>query len=152
VNWDAVAGIGAVAAVLAGLIALWVQMRALKRSIASATYQEIVRMFDDFALMIIERPELDGAIFGDGPENRFSTETRTRAEWACGIRFDWFESIVIQRLKYKAVPEDIYVHWLSVLGAELRKPRVRAYWDRCGHYYHPELKREVERTLRSARG
>jgi hypothetical protein len=150
VNWDAVAGIGAVGAVLAGLVALWVQMRHVKRSIASATYQEIVRMFDDFALLIIERPELDEAIFGDADEEGLSERTKTRARWARGIRFDWFESVVIQRLKYGVLPDDIYAHWLDVLKDELGKPGMRAYWEDCGHYYHPDLRDEVERTLRNA--
>jgi hypothetical protein len=149
VNWDTLAGIGAV---LVALVALWMQVRGLKRSMASATYQEIVRMFDDFALLIIERPELDKAIFGKGDEKRFTEETRIRAEWARAIRFDWFESIVIQRLKYRVVPDDIYAHWLGVLKHELDQQGMRSYWDNCGHLYHPELRREVERTLGNAHG
>lgn len=147
VNWDAFAGIGAVAAVLLGVFALWMQMRGLRRSMESATYQEIVRMFDDFALLIIERPELENAIFGKGDEQRFTEETRTRAEWARAIRFDWFESIVIQRQKYRVIPDDLYAHWLDVLKNELGEDGMRRYWQRCGRYYHPALRREVERTL-----
>lgn len=150
-NWEAIAAVGAVGAVLVALIGLWVQVRALKQSIASATYQEIVRMFDEFAMLIVERPELDRAIFDDGPvEERLSGETKTRAEWARGIRFDWFESIVIQRLKYKAIPDDIYAHWLGLLQHELGKDGMRAYWARCGRNYHPELRHEVDRVLGSA--
>jgi hypothetical protein len=151
VSWDAVAGVASVAAVLAALIVVWIQMRQLKRSFASATYQEIVRMFDDFAMLIVERPELDGAIFGSGANERFSDETRTRAKWARGIRFDWFESIVIQRRRYRVIPDDLYDHWLAVLRDELSQPGMRDYWTRSGHYYHPELRSEVESALAKSR-
>jgi hypothetical protein len=152
VNWDAIAGVASVAAVVAALIAVWIQMRQLKQSFASATYQEIVRMFDEFAMLIVERPELDRAIFGGrGVEERFSDETRTRAQWAQGIRFDWFESIVIQRRKYRVIPDDLYDHWFAVLRDELGRPGMRDYWNRCGHYYHPELRSEVERAISSLR-
>jgi hypothetical protein len=150
-NWDAFAALGAIGAVLVGAFALWIQMRGLKRSMASATYQDIVRMFDDFALLIVERPELDKAIFDKSDLSAFSEETRVRAEWARAIRFDWFESIVIQRSKYRVIPEDLYAHWLDVLKQELKREGMREYWSRCGRYYHPALREEVERTLGGAR-
>ena len=128
------------------VLLLWWQVRDLRRSVQSATYQTIVQMFDAFAKTMIQYPELHAYLVPDA-ENRNSQQIR--AEWAIAMRFDWFESIVIQKMRYNAIPDDIYIHWMRILEYELRNPFFQSFWNQFGSMYHPLLREEVERRLKS---
>jgi hypothetical protein len=146
VEWNAVAAISTAVSVLVAVLVFASQARQLKRSIASATYQDMVRSFDDFSKLIVDSPELHDAISADAPAD--DEKLRCRAEWAMGIRFDWFESVVIQHRHYKALPETIANHWLGVLEHELTtKPVMRSHWLECREYYHRDLQDEVKRLV-----
>lgn len=142
IDWNAVAAIGAVLSVIVALIALWRQVQDLKQSIQSGTYQEIVRMFDEFSRLMVDQPALGQIIFARDA-TALDAEQEFRIDWVLAIRFDWFESVVIQQRKYKAIPQDIYDHWLGVLTTELKYPVIRQYWEKCHTYYHPLLQQEV---------
>jgi hypothetical protein len=144
-SWNAIAAIATALSVVVALIAFAVQARHLKQSIASATYQEIVRMFDDFSKLIIERPQLYNALYRDVEIT--DANLRQQADWAIGIRFDWFESVVLQHKAYRALPDSIAEHWLGVLEHELSKAPIRRHWLEHGHHYHPALKAEVGQRL-----
>ncbi|MGB7621153.1 MAG: hypothetical protein WBN92_02280 [Terriglobia bacterium] len=104
-------------------------------------------MFDEFSRLLIERPELDQMIFGKHQTAEIDAMQQVRTNWAIAIRFDWFESIVVQEKKYNAIPKSIFDHWLSVLQNEMTLPAMRRYWEKCGKFYHPVLQHEVTRIL-----
>lgn len=59
-NWDALAAIAtALSAVLVvvSLLLVWIQIRDLRKGVASSTYQTIVKMFDDYASQLIANPD-----------------------------------------------------------------------------------------------
>ena len=148
INWEAIAAGGTVASVLAAIGALFYQILSLKRSIQSSTYQDIVQIFNEFSRLMIDHPELERMIFSKEAGLEIANEYQSRVDWAIALRFDWFESIVIQKKKYKAVPEDIYRHWLGVLKEELTRPTIHRHWNDNGRFYHPHLQREVAKILK----
>lgn len=149
-DWNAVGAISAGASVLAALGALFYQVASLRRSIQSSTYQEIVRMFDEFSRSLVERPDIERAIFARaGDSNDTSSQHHARIDWTIAILFDWFESIVIQRKRYKAIPKEIYSHYLGVLKDTLSRPIILEYWKQNGRFYHPDLQEEAARILES---
>lgn len=121
---------------------LWFQIKEMKKQIQSSTYQTIVQMFDNFSLIMLQNPHLSQYIF----DNTSSIE-QSQIEWALAIRFDWFESVVIQRHRYSAIPIDIYDHWINILGYELSNPHIMTFWRRYGNLYHPLFQKEVSRLI-----
>jgi hypothetical protein len=142
--WEGMGAIIALAGVLASIGFLWWQIRQLNRSLASTTYQEIVRMFDDFARLMIEYPALDAAIYPKPAGEPAESELAVRTRWGISIRFDWFESVAIQHRRYGILPDHIAEHWMNVLAHELESPALAAHWAECSHYYHPALSEAVE--------
>lgn len=147
-DWTAVGSVAAVLSVLASLWALSHQVKSLRKSAESATYQEMIRMFNDFSCMLVNDPELERHVFAkealpDGSDQ----DIRTKASWMLGMRFVWFESMVIQKRVYGALHDDIYSHWLTILKEELETKSVEEYWKRCGSKFHPRLREEI-RCLR----
>jgi len=132
------------------IIFLWIQIRDLRKSVQSATYQTIVSMFDEFAKLCIEHPEIDRLLFQDSDalwnnDSKTPTVQKIQALWAIAMRFDWFESIVIQKKKYNTIPDDLYQHWISVLREEMSFASFRKYWNTYKQFYHPYLHEEINR-------
>jgi hypothetical protein len=147
VDWTAVGSVVAVLSLLATIWALWFQVKSLRRSVESTTYQEIIRMFNDFSCHIIDHPKLEKLVFGEEelPASDVTAEDRTKANWIIGVRFVWFEGIVIQKKVYNSIREDIYRHWLEILKRELETKSMEAYWRKHGSQFHPELQAEIRR-------
>lgn len=124
------------------MLILWLQIKEMRKQIQSSTYQTIVQMFDNFSQTMLQNPQLVHLLYG-----AHQTVDEIRAEWAVFMRLDWFESIVIQKYKYQAIPDDIYDHWMSILEYELSVPFIRNIWERYGRLYHPLLQQEVQQRL-----
>lgn len=121
---------------------LWFQIKEMRTQIRSSTYQTIVQMFDEFSKIMLQHPDLASLLFGTSqPVNTI------KAEWLVSMRLDWFESIVIQRHRYHAIPDDIYEHWMHVLTYELSLPFIQNVWEQYGSLYHPLLQQEVRQRL-----
>ena len=99
-------------------------------------------MFDYFSQTIIQNPQLAYLIFEDS-----SDINEIRARWLTFMRFDWFESIVIQKYKYKSIPDDIYNHWINILEYELSIPFIYDIWEKYGKFYHPLLQDEINKKI-----
>jgi len=108
---------------------LWLQIKEMRKQIQSSTYQTIVQMFDNFSQIILQNPHLAPILFGTA-----QTPDQIQAEWATAMRFDWFESVVIQKHKYRAIPDDLYAHWMSILEYELSMPFIRNIWNQIGNF------------------
>jgi hypothetical protein len=124
------------------VIFLYIQVKEMRKQIQSQVYQNIVQMFDEFSKIIMQNPRLARVIFND-----LKTNDQIQAEWLIFMRFDWFESIVIQKHKYNAIPDDIYNHWMDILRFELNIPLIREIWESSKMFYHPLLQNEVNRIL-----
>jgi len=150
-DWTAAGVIGAAAAAafaaLIGVVTLWVQMRALNRQLRSANYQQIVTMFSDFSRLLVDSPELEPAIYSRTYQPPATEAFRHKVDWAIGIRFGWFETVVIQRKHYGLLSRDVAEHWFGILAKELDSPAMRMHWDKSHDYYHPELRAKVTDLL-----
>lgn len=145
-NGDALAAIAtALSAVLvvASLLLVWIQIRDLRKGVASSTYQTIVKMFDDYASQLIANPDIRGRLADAGKP--LDPKVDEAVHWLLAIRFDWYESIVIQAKRYRVIPQDILEHWMHVLAMELDHPLFQQYWESNGRWYHPLLRLEIER-------
>lgn len=151
VDWTAA---GVIATVLVGGATLFFQLRALNRQLASATYQQIVQAFTDFSKLIVDRPELYDAIYGTVRPYVPPTDAKFghQVDWAIGIRFGWFESVIVQRKRYRILSAAIADHWRSILKKELECPAMRAHWDAYQDYYHPDLREAISQILAGAAG
>jgi hypothetical protein len=151
IDWTATGVIiGAAGAVLASIIAvvtLWVQTQSLGRQLKSANYQQIVGAFSDFSKIIVDTPELDPLIYGTPYTAAATPEMRDKVDWAIGIRFGWFESVVVQRKEYRLLSENIAQHWINILEKELESPAMQRHWEKYHDYYHPELRVMVAELL-----
>lgn len=142
--------IGSIGGGISGLMAIILfiyQARKTKETTHSTTYQEIVRMFDDFSRLMIENPKLAKIIYSSGPTKSGDVKVGlsecegTQLDWLLAIRFDWFESVVVQKHRYNAIPPEVYDHWREVLKNELRSSTaMRQYWSYFGNYFHLDLK------------
>jgi len=124
------------------VILLYMQIVEMRKQIQSSVYQNIVQMFDNFSHIIIQNPKLAKIIFND-----LKTNEQIQAEWLIFMRFDWFESVVIQKHKYNIIPDDIYNHWMEILRFELNIPLLREIWESNKMFYHPLLQNEVNRII-----
>lgn len=124
------------------VILLWLQTREMRKQIQSSTYQTIVQTFDNFSQTVMQHPQLAQVLFG----TQCSLDD-VKAEWLVTMRLDWFESIIIQKHRYRALSDDIFGHWMRVLEYELSMPFIRNIWERYGTLYHPLLQKEVQRIL-----
>jgi hypothetical protein len=143
------AAAGAVVAAIIAVVALLVQMRALNRQLRSANYQQIVGMFTDFSKLIVDDPELEPLIYGKPYREPPNEHLRHKVDWVIGIRFGWFESVVIQRNHYGLLSRDIADFWIALLKRELDAPAIRRNWDRSAAWYHPDLRTEVDALLKA---
>ena len=146
INWQIVGGVAAVGSTLVAAYALLFQIRSLRRSLASSTYQQIVQMFDDFSRLLIEHPNLIEVIYGHEHKALSAQETDI-ANWAMGIRFNWFESVYVQSRNFKIIPTDLRNHWDNVLREELKSATLRDYWKKYSHWYYPPLRSHVKEEL-----
>jgi hypothetical protein len=74
---------------------------------------------------------------------------RHKVDWVIGIRFGWFESVVIQRNHYSLLSRDIADFWIELLNRELDAPALRRHWQRSAAWYHPDLRAEVDALLKA---
>jgi len=121
------------------VIFLWLQIKEVRKQIQSSTYQTMVKMFDNFSQIMLQNPQLARLLFGTSD----ASSEQIQAQWVVFMRFDWFESIVIQKYKYNAIPDDLYDHWMRILEYELSSPFIRNIWEIYGTFYHPLLQQEV---------
>lgn len=152
VDWTAA---GVIATVLVGVgtivvggIALFLQLRALNRQVESATYQQMIDTFNDFSKEIIDHPDLQPAIYGKGAGYKAPSDPldQHRVDWLIGMRFGWFESVILQRNRYQ-MSRKVTDHWCAILAKELEFPGMAAHWDRYQAYYHPDLREEIRQIL-----
>jgi len=122
-------------------------MRALHGQLKSANYQQIVASFNDFSKLIVDNPKLERAIYSKEYLPPATDDFKHKVDWAIGIRFGWFESVVVQRRRYRLLSRSIYNHWCSILAKELDSPAMRRHWARSCDYYHPDLRKVVNRLL-----
>jgi hypothetical protein len=152
-DWTAAAVItaaaGAAVAAIIAVVALLVQMRALNRQLRSANYQQIVGMFTDFSKLIVDDPELEPLIYGKPYQEPPNEHLRHKVDWVIGIRFGWFESVVIQRNHYGLLSRDIADFWIDLLNREIDAPAIRRNWERSAAWYHPDLRAEVDALLQA---
>jgi hypothetical protein len=153
VDWTAA---GVIATVLVGIatilvagITFFFQLRGLNRQIASATYQQIVLAFNEFSKLIIDKPELYDAIYGKPYAQPTDAKFGHQVDWAIGIRFGWFESVIVQRKRYRILSASVADHWRSILVKELGSPAMLAHWHKNREYYHPDLRDEIQQILAS---
>lgn len=144
-DWTAA---GVIATVLVGVGTLFFQLRALNRQIESATYQQMIDTFNDFSKEIIDHPDLEPAIYGKGAGYKPPSDAldRHKVDWLIGMRFGWFESVVLQRNRYH-MSRKVTDHWCSILKKELESPAMKAHWDEYHEYYHPDLREEIRQIL-----
>ena len=147
-SWVTATGVaaGAVAAVVA-LVALWAQLRSLTRQLRSANYMQIVAAFNDFSKLLVDQPSLVDYIYHGKAVPAYDKDLQHQVDWVIGIRFGWFEMVVLQRQEYKLLSENIVNHWMRILTRELDAPAMRAHWERGSSYYHPALRAEVAQIL-----
>jgi hypothetical protein len=135
-----VSAISALIAAVIALVAFAFQVRGLRRTLASSTYQNLVQQFNEYQRLMIDRPDLYKAIYKDKPGIQIHSETaRQEVNWALGLLFNWYETAAIQSDRYKIIPRHVAKHWHQMLRHELRSPVLRAYWDTHGDYFHPAL-------------
>jgi hypothetical protein len=147
-TWVTTTGaVAAAAAAVIALVAIWAQFRALTRQLRSANYQQIVSAFDDFSKLLVDRPELVDYIYHGKPVPQADRDLQHRIDWAIGIRFGWFESVVVQRQEYQLLSPDIADHWMHILSTELDAPAMRTHWEKSASYYHPTLRAQVQQIL-----
>lgn len=144
-DWTA---LGVAATVLVGILTLYFQLRGLNRQVESATYQQMIDTFNDFSKLLIDRPELVDIIYGkvDPYVPPADPMLKNQVDWAIGMRFGWFESVIIQRNRY-GMSRAIADHWRSILKTELECPAMKAHWEKYHDYYHPDLRQEISTIL-----
>lgn len=144
IDWTAVGGVAAVATLLASILALMIQVRSLRKSIESSTYQEMIRTFNDFSVLLVDKPEMEKYVFSEKAlPDGIDKDDSTRAQWMIAMRFVWFESIVVQKKIYSALHKDIYRHWLEILKFELSTASMEQYWRKYNDKFHPVLRKVV---------
>ncbi len=147
INWDAIAATGGAVGVIVSLGALAIQVRSLRRSLQSATYQNILQAFIGFTDVLLRYPQLEPVLLRSGDLDQLAKEDQVRAEMALTILFNWYESLVLQCDLYHAVPKAVDDHWMAVLREDLLQPAIRHYWHQTCHYYHPLLQARVATEL-----
>src|SRR6266581_1607847 len=142
IDWTAIAAVAAAVSTAIAVIALLLQSVQLRRSIQSSVYQQMVSMFDDFSKLVVEHPRSHALIFAPSQHASLFGEDSdsVRARWSLGIHFNWFESIVIQRKRFGAVPNYMWNHWVGILRLELEAPGL-------GEYFHTDLRDCIDTLL-----
>jgi hypothetical protein len=147
-QWEAVSAVAALLAATISIFALVVQVRGLKRSLASATYQELVRAFNDYQALMRQRADLYHAIYKErlgirSPNPRMEHDVK----WTLGHLFNWYESAAIQAELYRAIPTSLTSHWKAMLAHEMSSEVVRDYWSKYAERFHPALRKWADEVL-----
>ncbi|MGY1724751.1 hypothetical protein [Blastococcus sp. SYSU DS0533] len=148
-TWAAITSVSTAAAVLVAVLAVRVQAKAVRRSIASQTYQLLVAQFDGLLDQVRTTPGLYRAAFLDSDLNLSATEVeRESIDWALARLFNWYESVAVQHQDYGVLPRNIVDHWRELLRQDLQRSAVAHFWALNGHYYHPTLRAWVDEERR----
>ncbi|BBX13051.1 hypothetical protein MNVM_21320 [Mycobacterium novum] len=176
VNWTAVTAFATIIAAGVAVRALMAQMRGLKQSLGSSTYQNLVQQFNEYQNLLMEHPELYWYIYKSSLSGERAVPKKARARclrkfwcyyagssgiadrglagsyaqevnWLLGILFNWYENAAIQTDRYAVIPQDVAQHWQNMLCHELRSPVIRNYWSTHGDHFHPLLGEWVRRAL-----
>jgi hypothetical protein len=149
VRWEEITAVATAGAAFVALVTFAYQIMSLRRTLASTTYQELVKLFNEYQQLLSERPELYTAIYGEQPELSLQQgQLGLQVKWVLGILLNWYESAAIQSGHYRAIPADIAEHWHRMLHYELSFPTIRAYWELDGQNFHPALAEWVSRPPR----
>jgi hypothetical protein len=135
-DWQAVAAVVGVPALVASLLVLAKQVRREVEAEGATVYQDINRMMMDIDMVFVERPQLRQYFYDGIPIARFEPEYE-RVVAISELFVDFMDNFVQQEARMRHQPTE---YWHAYFHEMLQSsPCLREYWACNGHWYAPRL-------------
>jgi hypothetical protein len=135
-DWQAIAALVGVPAVVASLLILANQVRHEVLAEGATVYQDINRMMMDIDMLFVDRPELRQYFYRGIPITPDDAEYE-RVAAVSELFVDFMDNFVQQEARMRKQPT---AYWHQYFHAMLESsPAIREFWTSNGHWYAPEL-------------
>jgi len=139
IGWAEIGAALWVVGVSGGLVLLGVHVRAVRRSLRTATYQALLQSRNPFHEMVTEYPYIHRVLLEGEDMDRLDDDARVRVTQAWAILMTWHESVLLHR-QSGAISSTTAEQWANLLRRQLRTPAFRRLWREYGWTFHPVLR------------